>query len=426
MKKKLLLSAMAVVFMSANAYANTASLPAPFEPAFESAMNNPHVVLYYADNAYRQGDYNAALRWMLNAAEYGLPAAVENSKFMIDNNLGTFENREAVIAFLEHIAQDRADQKGDLFAQVYLADYYRGDRCVWLNNTEKSDCLTGAKVIDGPVAGIDYKRSYFFYDRSADTNDRARYHVAMMDLLGLGAPRNVPFAVERLSPLAENGSAEVAFLLGEIYQSGYWVMQDRNEASKWYAMAAQKNHPAAMLALAQNYLRGVGIENEAERAHQARDLFVNVSEGILASDTQRAEAHYRLGLLYATHFSMKNSHYADKHMQFAAKLSAAEPNEFSVMAYHWLGKQAESTSHKAALEYYHAGAEVLDTLPITEQQKHAALWQSLAQLYGQGKQRSEAKFSLYMNQYHRAMSASTLANSSADSVFGYNAFRFPG
>lgn len=412
--------------LSFQSHSEQTDLPAPFEASFETAMNNPHVVLYYADKAFRDRNYDEALRWMLNAAEYNLPAAVINSKFMINNNLGTVQNREAVIAFLEHIAQDTADKKGDTFAQTYLADYYRGDRCVWMSPDAKSACMTGSNVVEGPVAGVDYKRSYYFYDRSSQQNERARYHAGMMDLLGLGVPRNVPYAIERLTSIAESGNASVAFLLGEVYQNGYWVLQDREQASKWFIMATQKKHPGAMLQLAQNYLRGVGVKDDAVRAQKAEALFIDVTEGVLANDTQRAEAFYRLGMLHFAYPDLGPANAAAEHMHFAAAIGGALPNEYSVMAYHWLAKQAESTSHKAALNFYHKGVELLSALSGAEQQKQASILQSLAQLYSQGPQRSEDKFSVFMNRYHRLMASNEIATEPTEQVFGFDAFEFPG
>lgn len=399
-------------------------LPLPYEESFEAAVNNPHVLLYFADKFFRSGDYNQSLKYMLNAAEFRLPAAIENSKFMIANNLGTQSNQKEVIAFLEFISQDSHEQKGDSFARLYLADFYRGDRCVWNSDKVTGQCQT--VELKGPGAATDLKRSYFFYDGAANFNDRALYHAAMMDILGLGAPRNVPFGVSRLEKLAEKGNASVAFLLGEIHQHGYWVPQNRKEATKWYKLSAEKFHPAATIAYAQSVLSGeTGLDAQA-RAELAISLLTKVHEGVSANDSERTEAHYRLAVVYYAHPHLKANKLAFQHMEFAAKLGNATPSEHSVMANHWLAKQYEANDLRRAIRFNDSGISQLEKMSHASQQKLAAIYQSQAQLYSRGNQRSEAKFSQYMNKYHQVMSKPALTKGEQDSLFGFSAFVFPG
>lgn len=420
MKLNVLTAAFMLSF-AAQAYAE--ELPFSYEKSFESATNNPHVLLYFADKFYQNGDHDQSLKYMLSAAEYRLPAAIENSKFMIANNLGTQSNQKEVIAFLEFISQDTHDQKGDSFARLYLADFYRGDSCVWSSNKDTGKCK---EEREGPGAATDLKRSYFFYDGAASLNDRALYHAAMMDILGLGAPRNVPFGVSRLEVLAEKGNASVAFLLGEIHQHGYWIPQNRKEAAKWYARSAEKFHPAGSIAYAQSVLSGeTGLDTQA-RAAQAISLFTQVHEGVSANDAERAEAHYRLALVYHSHQHLKANKLAFQHMEFAAKLGNISPSEHSVMANHWLAKQYESHDLKRAIRFNDNGIAQLEQLQPASQQKLASIYQNQAQLYSRGNQRSEAKFSQYMNRYHQIMSKPALTQGEQNSLFGLNAFIFPG
>jgi hypothetical protein len=59
------------------------SLPVPFESVFQDAMNDPNVLLYYADQAFRKGQDDEALRWVLEAAKFNHPAAIKNAKELI-------------------------------------------------------------------------------------------------------------------------------------------------------------------------------------------------------------------------------------------------------------------------------------------------------------------------------------------------------
>lgn len=424
--KKTSISLLGLLFTGLWAMSTSASeqLPISYEASFRNAMDNPQVILYYADKEFQKGNYSEALRWMLNAAEYQVPAAIENSKFMISKNMGTAENRQSVIAFLEFISQDKDGRQGDAFAQIYLADFYRGDNCVWTSDKSTGTC--SAEQTSGPAAANDLKKSYFFYDKASESHQRARYHAGMMDLLGLGAPRNVPYAIERLSPLAEQGNANIAFLLGEIHQQGFWVVQNHVEADKWFSMAAQKMHPGAMIALAQNALRGTQGESDTERAKRASSLFIGVTESVTATDEQQAEAQYRLALLYASHPALKSFEKAKDHMEFSGKLGQVKPNEYSVMAYHWLGKQYESNNINLAKRYYEDGVVIFDKLTDAQKQKQASILQSLAVLHTRGEKRSEEQFSALMNRYHTAMSKPALNATNNQQAFGFSAFIFPG
>lgn len=398
------------------------SLPVSYEKSFTTAMNNPHVILYYGQKAYEQGEYAEALRWMLAAAEYQLPAAIDNSKFMISKNMGVEENRKEVINFLEFLSQDRAEHKGDTFAQLYLADFYRGDTCVWDSNKTSGECNEVKTSATGPRAALDFKRSYFFYNNATDTNDRAMYHAAMMDLLGIGVPRNVPFAISRLATIAEKGNTSVAFLLGEIHQNGYWVNQNYAEATKWYSKAKEKAHPGATMKLAENVYRGILSENVKERTDQALALYLSVTESLLASDAQRAEAFYRAGVI--SELMSESDNYWMNYLEFSAALGEAQPNEYSVMAYHKLGKLNEQYGNHHDL--YDKGIEVFDKLDAAAQQRQASILQSKAQAYSTDWGGGEGKFSIYMNRYHRVMAAPVLNANEPHSLFGFHAFVFPG
>lgn len=59
------------------------TLPVPFESVFQDAMNDPNVLLYYADQSFRKGKNDDALRWVLEAAKFNHPAAIANAKDLI-------------------------------------------------------------------------------------------------------------------------------------------------------------------------------------------------------------------------------------------------------------------------------------------------------------------------------------------------------
>jgi TPR repeat protein len=438
MKKTLILaSSLLAMSISSQLLAHTKSsaealspLPVPFESVFDNSMNDPNVMVYFGDTMFRKGDYVQSMRWMLEAAQYEHPAAIENAKYMIQENLGTYENRESVVAFLEYFAQPRGDEEADLFAQRYLADFYRGDDCVWLSNAQKESCTN--LVGDGPKSATDLKRSYFYYEAAAEQNDfSSKYTAGMMNILGLGAPRNVPFGVDMLMPIAESGNVSVTYIIGSIYQLGYWMPQDRIEATQWFKKAAETNHPGALLFLGKNAEAGFSdSDSETLRAVEAENAYLTLLSGVLASSKERSEASYRLGLLYASHPDLANEVKASKYMDLSVKHMYSEKNEFGIKALMWFGEKMESSNLKEAVEYYKQARTHMQSLSLGIQQRHVAVLEKIAHAYGRGQDgnldRDERIFSQYMKERHILMSKTFIPDVDAKSFQGYSVFTFPG
>jgi TPR repeat protein len=397
----------------------SATLPVSYENVFDSAMNDPNVMVFYADQAFRKKDYPLSMRWMLNAAKYEHPGAIENVKYLIKNNFGTVENRDAVVEFLKYFAED------DVFAKIYLADFYRGDRCVWFSEDQKSKCTTEH---GGPMSGNDMMQSYFYYESAAESgNERAIYSTGMMNLLGIGAPRNVAYGLSWLRPLAESGNASVAYIIGLVYQNGYWMPQDREEANKWFLMAAVSKLPGALLNLAKNAESGKMLGTESERINIAIGAYNDVIKGVLATDVERAEAAYRLGLVYSGYVAFKNMQKANENMFVAAELSDKTANEFSIKALVWIGGQFESEDLKKAVGYYTDSISVLRKVPIEIQQQQSSVFEKVAYAYGRGQKdnldRDERLFAQFM-QERRVIMAKSFIPKVDDFIFeGYSAFQ---
>ena len=89
----------------------------------------------------------------------------------------------------------------------------------------------------------------------------------------------------RIKPLAENGNVEAEIALAEAYFYGRGVVEDRQEAIKWYTKAAEAGDLSAMNGLAYSYLHGFGVEKDpfagfnwalkaAERGHHPSQTMV--------------------------------------------------------------------------------------------------------------------------------------------------------
>lgn len=76
---------------------------------------------------------------------------------------------------------------------------------------------------------------------------------------GKGVVQNYQEAAKWYKKAAEQGLAEAQYNLGCMYAKGKGVTQDYQEAIKWCKRAAEQSHAAAQLMLAEMYLTGQGI-----------------------------------------------------------------------------------------------------------------------------------------------------------------------
>ena len=73
-------------------------------------------------------------------------------------------------------------------------------------------------------------------------------------------------AFNEFKPLAEQGDADVQFILGVMYKNGQGVLQDDKEAVKWYTKAAEQGVAAAQFNLGVMYDTGEGVLQDDKEA----------------------------------------------------------------------------------------------------------------------------------------------------------------
>ncbi|SEI37382.1 hypothetical protein SAMN05216318_10131 [Nitrosomonas eutropha] len=66
---------------------------------------------------------------------------------------------------------------------------------------------------------------------------------------------------------ARKGSADAQYQLGLLYLTGKGTLQDFSEASKWFILAAEQNHPLAQYELGLLYQIGQGVEMDSEKSY---------------------------------------------------------------------------------------------------------------------------------------------------------------
>ena len=123
-----------------------------------------------------------------------------------------------------------------------------------------------------------------------------------------------------LEPLAINGNTNAQGTLAFLYNAGWGVPQNHNEAAKWYRLAALQGHNGARIQLGSLYANGQGVvQDYAEAGKWFR----------LAAKENVNKAQFNLGVLYSLGKGVLQD-YVKAHMWF--NLSAINNNQDAVKA----------------------------------------------------------------------------------------------
>jgi len=123
---------------------------------------------------------------------------------------------------------------------------------------------------------------------AADEGDaEAALFLGNIYLYGSGVPEDLGAARKYLEVAAREGRVDALYNLGAIYDKAIGVPRDTQQAMRWFGLAADQRDPQAQLNLALFYLRGDGVEKDIALAEQwLRRAAGNGSkraQGILAS-----------------------------------------------------------------------------------------------------------------------------------------------
>ena len=69
-----------------------------------------------------------------------------------------------------------------------------------------------------------------------------------------------------MKPLAEQGNAQAQYNLGVVYEDGWGVTIDGNEAVKWYRKSAEQGHAEAQSKMGMMYTIGKGVTPDRKEA----------------------------------------------------------------------------------------------------------------------------------------------------------------
>ena len=109
-------------------------------------------------------------------------------------------------------------------------------------------------------------------------------------LIGRTAP--LPPELEALEKKAEAGDADAQWELGDALRFGRNTVIDHAAAAKWYAKAAEQNHPKAQYALSGLNREGLGVARDVAKADQlVRDALPSLKK-LAEADDVRAQLMY--------------------------------------------------------------------------------------------------------------------------------------
>lgn len=176
------------------------------------------------DEAYRRQDYTTALNWYLKAAEKGS----EDAMWAIASMYGKGEG----------------------------VDQSPSEAARWYNRlAEKSSPRGQYLVAENFEYGHDVDRNYnqaarWYYRAAERGHSDAQCKIGVCYLEGRGVARkDYAEALKWLKLSAAQGNSSAEYYMGEMYENGYGVPKDKEEAIRWYRLAAGKGVYPAQQAL---------------------------------------------------------------------------------------------------------------------------------------------------------------------------------
>jgi TPR repeat protein len=171
--------------------------------------------LYYKEGFHLPIDIPASINWLESAANLGDIESIFHLITLKENNLYELERLKF---FCERSATSINDnpQQNPFFDYYYLRNL--------LAEPSSAQNLSSIQNLAQNVYQSFLEIGYDFY---------AQYHLALMDLLGLGIPKNLQKAVDWLQKAAIQGHAKSQFELFFIFTEDNGIPRDRNTAEKW-------------------------------------------------------------------------------------------------------------------------------------------------------------------------------------------------
>ena len=153
-------------------------------------------------------------------------------------------------------------------------------------------------------------------------------------------------ALEILTPLAEDGNSDAQITLGIMYDYGYGVPVDQQEAVKWYIKAAKQGIPVVQHDVGVKYFQGQGVAQDYEQAAYWWEQ--SASAGL-------ADSQFNLGLMYYRGHGIVQDYVKASELFFAAAKQGHGNAQYSLAVMYAFGQGVEK-DYTRALTWFRKSA----------------------------------------------------------------------
>lgn len=213
------------------------------------------LAIHYAKGDGVPSDYTIAARYMRQAAEQGLAYAQNDLGAYYAKGLGVKQD------FVEAAQWYRkAAEQGDALAQFSMGRIYSQGRGVPEDAQESLKWFKKAAEQNQPDA----------LETLGDIYLKGRKDISI----------DFPLAFKYLQAAVKQGRVASLNSLGLIYENGYGVEKNPEQAAACYREAAEKNDARAQMNLGRMYEEGLGVKKDMVEAYKWFSLASNHGEGI--------------------------------------------------------------------------------------------------------------------------------------------------
>lgn len=216
-----------------------------------------------AKRAYKNGDYNRALKLFRRASDEGNIVPDWYLGHMYSQGVGVPRNDAMAYSYYSRVAEHYDPEESDpnrvritVDAMVRLADYQR------------TGAVNAGIQPDPKAAAQSYLKIATAYGHPA-----AQYALGVMTIKGEGVKKNPSQGLKWLMAAARKRYAPAEAYLGDLYWSGKIVNADRTRAVMWYILARESTRPdenPEIFARAEQIEASVGPDERIEAEARAK------------------------------------------------------------------------------------------------------------------------------------------------------------
>ena len=232
--------------------------------------------------AFRRGDYESAIQYLLPRASDGDPSAQANIALCYERLL---QYAEAAKWYRKAADQNMAG------AQISLGVLYQKGLGVGKDSAEAvkwwrmaaeagydgAQFNLGMAYKEGSGVAQNYSNAVRWFRKAAEQGlALAQFQLALTYRQGKGVDKDDSEAVKWYRRAAVQGDARAQHNLAFMYATGAGVSQDYTEMMKWYEKALMNGHDKAAWNIASQYSAGIGVPKDAV----AQYAYANVAQAL--------------------------------------------------------------------------------------------------------------------------------------------------